>query len=318
MFVVILRGVASWESERKTSKRAGAVSKLRISMTAESRPALAHLLYHAGMHRQSLHIPLITLAATFCVATAFGHGTVVDPPSRVYRVYKSNPERPNFDLARKAVLMDGKSSYYTWNEVSRNIPQAVRAKLPPGFDYSPWVPDGQIASAGRVDKNVFSRTYKGLDQISGSWPKKAVTAGKSITVDFFATAPHNPSVWDVWMTKPGWKPSSPLRWKDMQFLGRPNPTFANRHYKFPLSIPADRSGHHVLVVIWQRNDRGRGGLLLGVGHRRAASGELHAVRPGLRSVEQRSPEPPQPEPAGARGSPCCSRPTERRAVRSSR
>ena len=185
-----------------------------------------------------------------------GHGTVVYPKSRVYRVFESNPTNPNFPLAVNAVQTDGQLSYYTWNEVSRNIPQAVQAGLPPGFDYSPWMPDGEIASAGRTDPNStdYPRTYAGLDQVSADWPKTPVNAGETITVDFFATAVHSPSVWDVWMTKPTWDPSMPLTWNEMEFLGRPTVALANSHFTFDLTIPTDRSGHHVLWVAWQRND----------------------------------------------------------------
>lgn len=35
------------------------------------------------------------------------HGSVIAPASRVYRVYKSNPERPAFPLAARAVQLDG-------------------------------------------------------------------------------------------------------------------------------------------------------------------------------------------------------------------
>lgn len=183
-----------------------------------------------------------------------GHGSVVSPASRVYRVYKSNPERPSFQLAANAVQIDGKSAYYTWNELSRNIPDAVKAKLPPGFDYSKWVPDGQLASGGRVDSKTFPRTYKGLDQVSANWPTTTVVAGQTIDVDFLATAAHSPSVWDVWMTTPSWAANTKLRWSHMQFLGRPTPTYSNRYYKFKIKVPVDRQGHHVMWVAWQRND----------------------------------------------------------------
>ena len=104
------------------------------------------------------------------VMAAYGHGSAISPQSRVYRVYKSNPENPNFELAKNAVDMDGKDSYYTWNQVSRNIPEAVNAGLPEGFDYSPWVPDGQLASGGRVDPAEFGGlTYRGLDQVSADF-----------------------------------------------------------------------------------------------------------------------------------------------------
>lgn len=40
--------------------------------------------------------------------TVYGHGTAVSPQSRVYKVYKSNPENPDFELAQNAVEMDGR------------------------------------------------------------------------------------------------------------------------------------------------------------------------------------------------------------------
>jgi len=43
---------------------------------------------------------------------ALGHGTLVYPMSRVYRVYESNPENPAFELARDAIAIDGTGSYY--------------------------------------------------------------------------------------------------------------------------------------------------------------------------------------------------------------
>ncbi|MCP3914372.1 MAG: lytic polysaccharide monooxygenase [bacterium] len=202
--------------------------------------------------RALLSLTSIALSA----AAAFAHGTVVEPVSRVYRVYQSNPENPSFPLAQNAVAIDGTLSYYTWNELSRNIPEAVQAGLPPGFDYSPWVPDGQLASGGRVDPNSpdYPRTYAGLDQVSPDWPKTPVQAGATITVDFLATAPHDPSVWDVWMTTPDWNPSTALNWAQMEFLGRPQVTFTGSHYLFDLPIPTNRTGHHVLWVAWHRAD----------------------------------------------------------------
>lgn len=198
----------------------------------------------------------------------YGHGTVVSPVSRVYNVRQSNPENPNFELARKAVEIDGTQSYYTWNEISRNIPEAVNAGLPEGFDYSPWVPDGHLASGGRYAGNYSGRTYEGLDQVSDEWPVTPVTAGETIEVDFWATAPHEPSVWDVWMTTEDWDPNTALNWAQMEFLGRPDVTLVldseptpgyvghhpSGHYYFDLDIPADREGHHVIWIAWQRDD----------------------------------------------------------------
>ena len=208
------------------------------------------------MRRSQSALVLTMVIAITSHSLCWGHGTVVYPKSRVYRVYLSNPSNPNFQLASNAVAMDGSLSYYTWNEVSRNIPQALSAGLPPGFDYSPWVPDGQLASAGRVDPNspLYPRTYGGLDQVSANWPTTPLVAGSTITVQFLVTAVHTPSVWDVWMTTPGWDPSTALSWNEMEYLSRPSPTLAGGQYSFNLTIPMNRSGHHVLWVAWQRND----------------------------------------------------------------
>jgi len=206
-----------------------------------------------------MNTPITSIAVTGLLllgSVAVGHGTAIEPMSRVYRVFQSNPENPNFALAAAAVALDGTQSYYTWNELSRNIPDAVNAGLPPGFDYSPWLPDGQIASGGRVDPDSphYPRTYAGLDQVSADWPTTPVQAGAVIEVDFFGTTPHQPSVWDVWMTTPDWQPDMPLAWNQLEFLGRPEVTLQNGHFTFDQLIPADRSGHHVLFIAWQRDD----------------------------------------------------------------
>lgn len=187
---------------------------------------------------------------------AAGHGTAIWPMSRVYRVFQSNPENPNFALAANAVAADGTQSYYTWNQLSRNVPEAVNAGLPPGFDYSPWLPDGHIASGGRFDANAleYDLTYGGLDQTSVDWPSTSVQAGATIEVDFLGTSPHQPSVWDVWMTTADWQAGTPLTWGQLEFLGRPTVSLESGHFRFDQLIPADRSGHHVLFIAWQRDD----------------------------------------------------------------
>jgi predicted carbohydrate-binding protein with CBM5 and CBM33 domain len=189
-------------------------------------------------------------------AVAFGHGSVVSPESRVHRVYASNPENPSFQLARNAIQMDGTNSYYTWMELSRNIPEAVRAGLPAGFNYSQWVPNGQLASGGRVDPNssVYPRTYRGVDQVSADWPTSPAQAGAALPVTFIAHTPHDPSVWDVWMTTPDWRPTQALNWGQMEFLGRPQVTLSGGKYRFNVTIPTNRVGHHVLWIAWQRDD----------------------------------------------------------------
>lgn len=197
----------------------------------------------------------LTLPALLAAA-AWGHGSAISPASRVYRVYASNPENPSFQLAKNAIAIDGTLSYYTWTEVSRNIPAAVNAGLPPGFDYSPWVPDGALASGGRTNpaSSEYPRTYAGLDQVSGDWPTSPAQAGERLSIHFDAHTPHEPSVWDVWMTKADWTPAQPLTWNQLEFLARPSAILSGMHYFLDVMIPRDRVGHHVLWIAWQRND----------------------------------------------------------------
>ena len=169
------------------------------------------------------------------------------PKSRILRIYESNIENPNFALARNAVQIDGPGPYYSWNQVSQNIPDAVASGLPEGFDYSPWVPNGQIASGGVSN-------YSGVDQVSSDWPTDEVSSAEPLTIEYFATAFHNPSVFDVWMTTQDWDPNSQLNWDQMEFLGRPDHTLERPIYRFTIQIPQDRTGRHVLWIAWQRDD----------------------------------------------------------------
>jgi predicted carbohydrate-binding protein with CBM5 and CBM33 domain len=53
-----------------------------------------------------------------------------------------------------------------------------------------------------------------------------------MSIDFFATAVHEPSVWDVWMTTADWDPNTELNWAQMEFLMRPEPELDGNHYTF--------------------------------------------------------------------------------------
>jgi predicted carbohydrate-binding protein with CBM5 and CBM33 domain len=206
-------------------------------------------------HKSLAPLPLLALAL-LSSADLHAHGTVVYPVSRVYRVFQSDPANPDFALAQAAVAIDGTAPYYDWNSLSRRIPEAVAAGLPPAFDFSFWMPDGELASAGRTDPSstAYSGTYIGLDQVSADWPTTPVTAGGTIQVEVLAVVPHLTPGWDVWMTTPDWSADTALNWAQMEYQTRPTPTLSGSHFLFDLDIPADRTGHHVLWITWHRND----------------------------------------------------------------
>ncbi len=185
---------------------------------------------------------------------AHAHGSMADPPSRVYKIFQENPQTPQSPAAAAAIAVGGTQPFYDWHEVSRNIPS---------HNYQGEIPDGQLAGAGR-DK------YAGLNLARTDWYATPITAGPR-ECRFCATTPHEPSAFFAYMTKSGYDPRQPLKWSDLEpIAGGDTATLtgscgksgkechcgaggAPMHYVMTLEIP-ERVGRHVLFVIWQRDD----------------------------------------------------------------
>jgi predicted carbohydrate-binding protein with CBM5 and CBM33 domain len=177
--------------------------------------------------------PLLAVIAPATPASA--HGTLSDPPSRVYRCKNEGPERPTSDGCKAAVALGGSAPFYDWNEVSL---------LDAGSQHRAKIPDGKLCSAGR-DK------YRGLDIATAGWPAKSVRPG-ALTVTYHASAPHASSQFTFFITKSGYNVNNPLRWSDLEQIAdfpRQNPsTFTN----WTINLP-QRTGRHILYSIWQRS-----------------------------------------------------------------
>ena len=52
----------------------------------------------------------------------FGHGSVSDPVSRVYRIFLENPESPDRPVSADAIAVAGTQPFYDWSEVNRLVP----------------------------------------------------------------------------------------------------------------------------------------------------------------------------------------------------
>jgi predicted carbohydrate-binding protein with CBM5 and CBM33 domain len=184
------------------------------------------------------------------------HGTVEF--SRLYNVRAAGPS---------GGLPGGWSeSYYTWNQNSNNFSNYAN----PGFQHSFTVPNGQINIAGINDGRPGSLDFSRLETPSLNWPARPASAGQNYSIKFLATAPHEPSYFDVYLTKQGFNVATEtLEWNDLELLGRWQIGSANnitlgtgkgpigetlQSYDWQLPIPADRSGRHELLVIWQRID----------------------------------------------------------------
>lgn len=125
-------------------------------------------------------------------------------------------------------------------------PQSLEA--PKGFPAA-GPADGQLASAG----GLFGGA---LDQQSATrWAKNVVGAGP-VTVSWTLTAAHRTAQWRYFITKPGWNPDDRLDRGDFELLatfdgGGAVPSVPTTH---TLTIPADRTGYHVIYAVWDIAD----------------------------------------------------------------
>ena len=191
---------------------------------------------------QSLVLAMI-IAFTCTAFNCFGHGSVSDPVSRIYRIFLENPESPDRSVSADAIATTGTQAFYDWSEVNRLVPDYAIDSLDA---YRALIPDGKLAGAGR-DK------YAGLNLVRDNWPATSVNAGLYQIV-FDAHVPHDPSFFRAFISKSGWEPDQPLRWDDLEELHGPeNFTRDGSLYRFGVHFP-DRMGHHALFVIWQRVD----------------------------------------------------------------
>jgi predicted carbohydrate-binding protein with CBM5 and CBM33 domain len=189
-------------------------------------------------HKVAMAATALTLTPLLIVlipgGQASAHGTMSDPPSRVYVCKNENPENPKSAACKAAVAAGGTQPFYDWNEVSL---------LEAGGRHRQIIPDGKLCSAGR-DK------YRGLDLQRADWPAKRISPGP-LTITYHATAPHANSNFEFYITRSGWNPTMPLRWSDLvhiQTFNNQNPTtFTN----WTINIPS-RSGRHLIYSIWQR------------------------------------------------------------------
>ncbi|MFI2377639.1 lytic polysaccharide monooxygenase [Streptomyces sp. NPDC018964] len=185
-------------------------------------------------------VGLVPLALTgLSAAPASAHGSMGDPVSRVSQCYAEGPESPKSAACQAAVAAGGTQALYDWNGVRIGDADGRHQEL---------IPDGKLCSAG-------NEAFKGLDLARADWPTTSVSSG-SYTFKYRVTAPHK-GTFKVYITKPGYDPSQPLAWDDLD-LANPvatstDPAASGGFYTFTGTLP-ERSGAQLLYAVWQRSD----------------------------------------------------------------
>lgn len=187
----------------------------------------------------------ISLAAIVGLHTsAFGHGSMESPISRVYACYKENPENPS-SPACIAAANYSKQALYDWNGVLLSDANG---------EHRARIPDGKLCGAGDV-------TFSALDAPRDDWPATAITANAQgdLRLTFHATAPHAIDYFRLYVTDDGYDAKQPLRWSTLEaepFCELDGDEVVRNGNRFELNcpFPTGLAGRHLIYAIWQRSD----------------------------------------------------------------
>jgi predicted carbohydrate-binding protein with CBM5 and CBM33 domain len=109
------------------------------------------------------------------------------------------------------------------------------------------VPKGTLCYANDPAKS-------GMGITSPHWTRTEMTSG-SFEFVFNATAPHNPSFWKIYLTKPDFVITNEFGWENLNLIADyGNIPVENGKYKMQVTLPEGQSGDAILLVRWQRDD----------------------------------------------------------------
>jgi chitin-binding protein len=187
------------------------------------------------------YLAAIACSFAFLPVGAMAHGSMETPISRVYRCFLEGPEAPKTEPCQAVVDVGGTQPLYDWMEVNQSQANGRHGAV---------VPDGALCAGGR-------EKYVGLDLPRRDWKKTRIApdADGKYTFAFYATTPHATKYFRFYITKDGWNRNQSLSWSDVEKFAKSKPkkTVDNR-YLMTVSLPPDKTGPHVIYVIWQRSD----------------------------------------------------------------
>ncbi|QSB15021.1 lytic polysaccharide monooxygenase [Natronosporangium hydrolyticum] len=181
---------------------------------------------------------------------AAAHGATMFPGSRQYLCWEDGMQddgqiSPTNPACAAAVQQSGTTPLYNWfgNLNSQNNGGTVGS-----------IPDGTICSGGNQGPYDFSP----YSDMRDDWPRTNLNAGQTYEFTHNNWA-HHPGNFDVYVTQQGWDQSE-LRWADLELIHtewdppQQGDTGGLGYYYWDVTLPADRSGYHMIFVHWVRSD----------------------------------------------------------------
>jgi chitin-binding protein len=179
---------------------------------------------------------------------ATAHGVALVPGSRTYLCYvdglRPDGQIVSFNPAcADAVAQGGQQPLYDWFGVLRSDA---------GGRTTGFIPDGQLCGAGTTK-------YAAYNAARTDWPTTHLTAGSTIQLHYSNWAAH-PGTFHLYITRDGWDPTTPLAWGDLvPFWSatdppQTGPPGAFNYYFWDTTLPAAKTGRHILFIQWVRSD----------------------------------------------------------------
>lgn len=159
-----------------------------------------------------------------------------------------------------------------WHEVSKNVTDYRNIEA-----VKKAIPDGQLCSAGNVvDPAVVHKAKSGASKAVGNaqqlhvvvndksgldqpaeWATQELLKGadNKVRMRYKIEAVHNPSYWEIYVSKPGYNPAErALKWDDLELvqeIGDVPPV--NGYYELEVDLK-NHTGKRVIYSRWQRVD----------------------------------------------------------------
>jgi chitin-binding protein len=213
------------------------------------------------------------LFTALSVGNAAAHGAVDNPISRAAACAPNGGPQVGSPACQAAAAASGTRAFDGWDN--------IRVADVRGRDRA-VIPDGELCSAG-IDR------YAGLDLARADWPTTKLN--KIAAFSYRTTIPHR-GTFKLYITKDSYDPSQKLTWSTLEqlpFLSVTDPPVREGAYVLKGSVPANKSGRHLIYTIWQTSDTPDT-------YYSCSDVELAVNSVPIAPAAAATPEPPAPEP----------------------